>query len=167
MAGDTANHRWSQADLIKQRYLVDARAGRMRHGKRTLLTHLMGTRDLLRSWGADEAVQDAGLFHSVLGTTAFAPRLLTLSDLPSLGALVSERSLEIIRLFRQTRGTALVEATDASAHATDAITLDCANLLEQGVCSKWLRIYHDAFIESKLFLLPACAVAVRHALERH
>jgi hypothetical protein len=45
------------------------------HSTRTLLDHLIGTHDLLRSWGAPEAVCLAGLFHSVYGTDSFRARL--------------------------------------------------------------------------------------------
>jgi hypothetical protein len=37
------------------------------------LSHLIGTRRLLGSWGAREALCDAGLFHSVYGTEYFQP----------------------------------------------------------------------------------------------
>jgi hypothetical protein len=37
------------------------------------LSHLMGTRRLLASWGERPALCDAGLFHSVYGTEYFEP----------------------------------------------------------------------------------------------
>jgi hypothetical protein len=37
------------------------------------LSHLIGTRRLLGSWGARDALCDAGLFHSVYGTEYFQP----------------------------------------------------------------------------------------------
>jgi hypothetical protein len=37
------------------------------------LSHLIGTRRVLGSWGAREALCDAGLFHSVYGTEYFQP----------------------------------------------------------------------------------------------
>ena len=45
------------------------------HGSDTLLHHLIGTHDLLKQWGAEEYVQDAGLYHSVYGTEYFQPNL--------------------------------------------------------------------------------------------
>jgi hypothetical protein len=37
------------------------------------LSHLIGTRRVLGSWGARDALCDAGLFHSVYGTEYFEP----------------------------------------------------------------------------------------------
>ncbi len=37
------------------------------------LSHLVGTRRLLATWGASDALCDAGLFHSVYGTQYFEP----------------------------------------------------------------------------------------------
>jgi hypothetical protein len=37
------------------------------------LSHLIGTRRLLASWGSSPALCDAGLFHSVYGTEYFEP----------------------------------------------------------------------------------------------
>ena len=50
------------------------------HGSNTLLHHLIGTRDLLKQWGAEEYVQDAGLFHSVYGTEYFQPNIKVTRD---------------------------------------------------------------------------------------
>lgn len=33
--------------------------------------HLRGVQAILRHWGADDAVSDAGLFHSIYGSEAF------------------------------------------------------------------------------------------------
>jgi len=40
------------------------------------LSHLIGTRRLLASWGCRSALCDAGLFHSVYGTEYFEPNRL-------------------------------------------------------------------------------------------
>ena len=47
------------------------------HKNQSLLDHLIGVYNILKSWDASEYVQDAGLFHSVYGTTYFKPRMLT------------------------------------------------------------------------------------------
>ena len=47
------------------------------HRNQTLLDHLIGVYNLLKSWDAPEYVQDAGLFHSVYGTTYFKPQMIT------------------------------------------------------------------------------------------
>ena len=47
------------------------------HKNQTLLDHLVGVYNILKSWDAPEYVQDAGLFHSVYGTTYFKPQMIT------------------------------------------------------------------------------------------
>ena len=47
------------------------------HKNQTLLDHLIGVYNILKSWDAPEYVQDAGLFHSVYGTTYFKPQMIT------------------------------------------------------------------------------------------
>ena len=49
----------------------------VRHKNQTLQDHLLGVHKLLKFWDASEYVQDAGLFHSVYGTTYFKPRMIT------------------------------------------------------------------------------------------
>ncbi len=41
--------------------------------------HLRGVQAVLRSWGSDEAVCDAGLFHSVYGTEGFQVQFYSLN----------------------------------------------------------------------------------------
>ena len=47
----------------------------VKHRNQTLLSHLIGVHDLLKEWDAPEYLQDAGLFHSVYGTTYFKPKM--------------------------------------------------------------------------------------------
>ena len=46
------------------------------HANQTLLEHLIGVYKLLKSWNVPEYIQDAGLFHSVYGTSYFKPVML-------------------------------------------------------------------------------------------
>ena len=48
-------------------FLKSIGADKAPHGDRTLLDHLIGTRDKLKEMGAPEYLQDVGLFHSVYG----------------------------------------------------------------------------------------------------
>ena len=61
----------------KVEFLKNLGCGDVGHKNQTLLDHLLGVHKLLKSWGVSEYVQDAGLFHSVYGTTYFKPRMLT------------------------------------------------------------------------------------------
>ena len=44
--------------------------------------HLTGVQSVLRQWGAEEAVCDAGLFHSIYGTEGFQGFKLPLANRP-------------------------------------------------------------------------------------
>ncbi|NII26982.1 hypothetical protein HB364_17965 [Pseudoflavitalea sp. X16] len=46
------------------------------HSNRSLNDHLMGTYNILKSWGCREYVCIAGLFHSIYGTKKFKPALV-------------------------------------------------------------------------------------------
>ena len=61
----------------KVEFLKNLGCGDVGHKNQTLLDHLLGVHKLLKSWDVSEYVQDAGLFHSVYGTTYFKPRMLT------------------------------------------------------------------------------------------
>ena len=61
----------------KVEFLKNLGCGDVGHKNQTLLDHLLGVHKLLKSWDVLEYVQDAGLFHSVYGTTYFKPRMLT------------------------------------------------------------------------------------------
>ena len=53
-------------------FLREAGALSVRHNSdEDLMPHLLGTRDLLRDWGARQELCDAGLFHSLYGTEYF------------------------------------------------------------------------------------------------
>jgi hypothetical protein len=47
------------------------------HKNQTLLDHLIGVHNILESWDVPEYVRNAGLFHSVYGTTYFKPQMIT------------------------------------------------------------------------------------------
>ena len=61
----------------KVEFLKNLGCGDVGHKNQTLLDHLLGVHKLLKSWDVSEYVQDAGLFHSVYGTTYFKPRMIT------------------------------------------------------------------------------------------
>jgi len=53
-----------------------------------LLTHLLGTEAILRSWQVDEPVALAGLCHAAYGTDGFAPYLLELDQRDRLARVI-------------------------------------------------------------------------------
>ena len=67
------------------------------HGSDTLLHHLIGTHDLLKQWGAEEYVQDAGLYHSVYGTEYFQPNLNVTRD--QVREIIGTEAERLVDLF--------------------------------------------------------------------
>jgi len=61
----------------KVEFLKNLGCGDVGHKNQTLLDHLVGVYNILKSWDAPEYVRDAGLFHSVYGTTYFKPQMIT------------------------------------------------------------------------------------------
>ena len=60
----------------KIEFLRNLGCDEVNHANQTLLEHLIGVYKLLKSWNAPEYIQDAGLFHSVYGTSYFKPVIL-------------------------------------------------------------------------------------------
>ena len=71
------------------------------HSGRDLYTHLEGTRKELEKLGAPEYLQDAGLFHSVYGTTAFMSEdgLVSFNDRDKIVELIGKQAEEIVWWF--------------------------------------------------------------------
>lgn len=57
--------------LMRNEALLSLGADSVSHSGKTLLAHLEGVEQILRSWGACESTCAAGLFHSVYGTESF------------------------------------------------------------------------------------------------
>ena len=63
----------------------------------SLFDHLGGTRDKLKDMGAEEYIQDAGLFHSIYGTASFKHQ--TVSDRSVITSLIGEEAEHLVYLF--------------------------------------------------------------------
>ena len=74
-------------------------AGGMDHPGGTLLEHLLRVGDRLGAWGADPAVQLAGLCHAAYGTDGFGQRLVQPGDRAVLSALIGERAEALVHLY--------------------------------------------------------------------
>ena len=79
--------------------LREAGADRVPHSGRTLLDHLVGTADLLASWGAPPRVELAGLVHSVYGTGSFGEAPLAQADRDRVIAAVGPEAEHLADLF--------------------------------------------------------------------
>ncbi len=63
------------------------------------LSHLGGTRRILREWGCRAALCDAGLFHSVYGTEYFDPSELAEADRETVVALIGPEAERLAWLW--------------------------------------------------------------------
>jgi len=80
-------------------YLERHGAADTAHSDADLLAHLRGVHDLLRSWGARDALCDAGLFHSAYGTDIFPTGTVPHEERPAVCALIGEEAETIAYLF--------------------------------------------------------------------
>jgi hypothetical protein len=71
----------------------------MPHTEHGLLSHLLGTRQLLVDWDARPAVCDAGLFHSVYGTERYEGTAIPLSRRVEVRQLIGDEAEALAWLF--------------------------------------------------------------------
>jgi hypothetical protein len=69
-------------------FLEERGAGQVEHLASDLLTHLFGTEQRARAFGASEPVALAALCHAAYGTDGFAPKLLELDERQALRAAI-------------------------------------------------------------------------------
>jgi hypothetical protein len=74
-------------------------AGELQHLNGSLVAHLRGTEALLRSWGANESLCVAGLYHAVYGTDGYNPALTLLDGRKSIAALIGTTAEELAYLY--------------------------------------------------------------------
>jgi len=160
---------------------------RFPHSRRTQAEHLVGTRDLLRSWGNDEAVCRAGLFHSIYGTRVFKIRCADFSSRKMVRDVIGEAAESLAYLFCIADRDSFFSAARTSPHVirdgvgnTDlAITrrvlaslleIEAANIVEQlprrsRETRRSMRRYRDAFTGCRDLVTPDAADAIARALE--
>ena len=111
-------------------------ADKTRHSGRTLLEHLRGVHDLLRDWGNDEEVCNAGLFHSIYGTKTFRHQSMT--DRAQLVAMIGHHAEFLVHCF-STRDRPMFESIDDPVIRGQLMEIEAANLMEQGGSQNALR----------------------------
>ena len=104
-----------------------------KHSGRTLFEHLVGVSEILKEMGAPQHVQDAGLYHSIYGTSAFHHQ--TTSDRGVVQNIIGERAEHLAYLFcvlgRETnRKTEISEISDKEMRR-ELMMIDYANDEEQ------------------------------------
>ena len=79
--------------------LTELGADGFEHKNGSLHTHLLATYDLLRSWGADSALCDAGLYHSVYSTTGFTSTMVSLDLRSKIAAIIGAEAEAVVYLY--------------------------------------------------------------------
>jgi len=114
------------------------------HKGQTLLEHLLGTKEILKKWEAPEYLQDAGLFHSVYGTSVFLHQ--STDDRVKVRELIGEQAEEIVFMFcslPHPRTTNIGDLEEGQLKK-DLQLLDFANRENQSVVSTdRLEFYKD------------------------
>lgn len=80
-------------------FLRDLGADGMAHPGGTLLAHLRRVARTLGAWGADPAVQVAGLCHAAYGTDGFDEGLLGPGERAKLAELIGDRAESLVYLY--------------------------------------------------------------------
>jgi len=82
----------------KENYLRELGCHKTKHAHGSnLLQHLSGVRDSIRNNGFPQYLQDAGMFHSVYGTTYFKPKIT--QDRETIRSLIGEKAENLVYLF--------------------------------------------------------------------
>ena len=117
-------------------FLLSLDAHRTRHSGRTLFVHLKGVHDLLRDWGNDQDVCNAGLFHSIYGTDTFQHK--SLEDRGKLKDMIGDHAEFLVHCFSRL-DRPLFESIDDPVVRAQLQEIEAANLLEQGGSGNTLR----------------------------
>lgn len=80
-------------------FLKSIGSDKVNHAGKNLLEHLIGTSEKLKELGAKLYLQDAGLFHSVYGTTYFMPDQGLVDDRQVVIDLIGKQAEEIAYWF--------------------------------------------------------------------
>ena len=113
------------------------------HRNQTLLDHLIGVYNLLKSWDAPEYVQDAGLFHSVYGTTYFKPQMITSREM--VKELIGDQAEILAYIFciiSAPRLQRILEIEDEEVKK-DLLLIDKAN--EDDMASASMMTWEEAY----------------------
>ena len=120
-------------DEKKINFLNNINAKNSSHSSATLIDHLIGVHDILKDWGAPQYLQDAGLFHSVYGTTVFKHQSTNNRD--DVKVLIGKQAEQIVWEFcnlNLPRYTEIVLKFDGQIK-DDLTLLDKANNHEQNM----------------------------------
>ena len=116
---------------LKITFLNNIDANDKSHSGKTLIDHLIGVHDILKEWDSPQYLQDAGLFHSVYGTTVFKHQ--STNDRDAVKELIGEQAEDLVWKFCSLNLPRYQDITSQfdGQIKDDLILLDKANSLEQ------------------------------------
>lgn len=138
-------------------FLKEIGTDKLSHSGRSLSRHLIGTFDLLKKWGCDEATCIAGGLHSIYGTNIFVAESLSRkarllvrqrfgADAERLAWLFG--SLNRPKAIERGSGIDRRSRSKVKLDAADLLSLrliEAANLMEQGESlEEWPNIMKEA-----------------------
>jgi hypothetical protein len=80
-------------------FLADHDAGDTPHLFGDLLSHLLGTEDLVRRWGGSELLAMAALGHAAYGTDGFEEHLLSTAERPALARVIGDEAEALVYFY--------------------------------------------------------------------
>lgn len=83
----------------KFQQLAELGAGDFEHLNGDLLTHLKGTQKLLKHWGANTVICDAGLYHAAYGTAGFEQSMISLNRRDKIAAIIGKQAERLVYLY--------------------------------------------------------------------
>jgi len=163
--------------------LLEAHGTRdIRHPGGTLYAHLLRTEEILRSWGADDALCLAGLSHATYGTDGFPVSFLPVTERATLRAAIGDAAEAIVYRYAScdrdatyaALGPAPVRFTDRFAGTADLVddavlgpfaTLTIANELDLVRAGAFDRESMAAIARLFTKLAPSAPAAAERALD--
>jgi len=79
--------------------LQELGAGEFEHLNGPLLKHLNATAELLKQWGANQTLCDAGLYHAAYGTAGFDTHIVSLNSRKEIANIIGAEAEAIVYLY--------------------------------------------------------------------
>lgn len=79
--------------------LKELGAGDFQHLNGDLTSHLKGTAKILKSWGANNLLQTAGLFHAAYGTAGFSQSMVCLDQRQAIAKTIGKDEETLVYLY--------------------------------------------------------------------
>lgn len=113
--------------MISKEYmdlLIKLGTDKVGHSQGSFYEHLIGTHDLLKSWGNKKSVCLAGLFHSIYGTEDFTDSTLAYERRQELQRIIGKEAEHLVYLFCTTQRRSFFNNLSALARGGQLQVLD-------------------------------------------